>query len=194
MTKGPGRVRRPRLPQSECGQRWLPTTEADGFAPNQHQAARDCDWSNMRSSARPARSRDFACKVGKRFPEGRVSGAAERQRFLFPIYRWEGRGKKCENCPYLRSENASARCVLSVTFAGRGIFDHYHPYLTQFSGDGTGGGASDEHRRGRGTLHRQSRKATSRRAAAAARRSVSEFAERMSSGDARRRRAEPACP
>ena len=40
----------------------------------------------------------------------------------------------------------------------------------------------------------QSRKATSRRAASAARRSVSDFAKRMSSEDARRWLAEPACP
>ena len=44
-----------------------------------------------------------------------------------------------------------------------------------------------EHRCGRGTLPRQSRKATPGGAARAARRSGSEFAKRMSSGDARRR-------
>ncbi len=44
-----------------------------------------------------------------------------------------------------------------------------------------------EHRCGRGTLPRQNRKATPAGAARAARRSGSEFAKRMSSGDARRR-------
>ena len=44
-----------------------------------------------------------------------------------------------------------------------------------------------EHRRGRGTLHQQSRKATPGGAAQAERRNGSEFAKRMSSGDARRR-------